>query len=300
MGELPADEIVDRYGKDAVRAAARFEPQAFARRLAVRDALDPAFTRTWLDYSAGLLQRDRLDVQTRACVLAAQFTMTRHAGRLRDLLEFAVGEQLDLRMILESVLQCFVYGGDVILDGALETFLAVVEEHGLLDSLRAGQLPPDGHDRDRDLVAEQATWDPADASDPRTADYLARYGPLAVSSALRQRPGWALDVIARYDGVDPEFTQLWLDAIYRRMYTRGVLDDKTRLLCMIGGLLAIGETTQSQHHMRSALRCGARPQEIMEIAFTGCLLFGHPSNLGGGVAQLLRILEAEDAAPQGE
>jgi alkylhydroperoxidase/carboxymuconolactone decarboxylase family protein YurZ len=293
MGESPADDVLGRYERVTVAAAARFQPDTFARRLAVRDALDPAFTRTWLAYSAGLLQRDILDVQTRTCVLAAQFTMTRHPGRLRDIVEFAIGERLDLRMILEAVLQCFVYGGDAILDEALETFLAVVEEHGLLDRLRAGQLPPDGHDGDRDLAAEQASWDPADAADPRTADYLERYGPLAVSSALLQRPGWALDVIERYDGVDREFTQLWLDAIYHGMYTRDVLDQKTRLLCMIGGLLAIGETTQSQHHMRSALRCGARPEEIFEIAFTGCLLFGHPSNLGGGVAQLLRILGSE-------
>jgi alkylhydroperoxidase/carboxymuconolactone decarboxylase family protein YurZ len=293
MTRPSADDLTERYGRETLAAAGRFQPETFARRLKVRDALDPAFAKTWLVYSAGLLRRDHLDIQTRACVLAAQFTMTRHQERLRDTLVFAIREHLDLRKILESVLQCFVYGGDAIIDGALETFLAVVDEHGLLDSLRVGQLPPDGQDEHRDLAAEQAAWDLADAADPRTAAYLDRYGPLAVSNALLQRPGWALDVIERYDSVDREFTQLWLDAIYRRMYARDVLDQKTRLLCMIGGLLAIGETTQSQHHMRSALRCGARPEEILEIAFTGCLLFGHPSNLGGGIAPFLRLLESE-------
>jgi alkylhydroperoxidase/carboxymuconolactone decarboxylase family protein YurZ len=290
-------QLIDRYGSDTVAAAGRFQPMTFARRLEVRDALDPAFTKTWLEYSAGLFTRPHLDVQTRVLVLAAQFTITRHPDRLRETLVFAVHEKLDLRQVLESVLQCYIYGGEVVLDAALETFLSVVDEYGLRERLQATQMPPDGRDAERDLARERAAWNPDDSADPRSLAYLDKYGWLAVSNAMLVRPGWALDAIERYDGVDPDFTRLWLENTYHRMYTRDVLDEKSRLLCMIGGLLAIGENAQSRHHMRSALRCGARPEEILEIAFMGCVLFGHPYMLGGAVRDFLQILEAEGRRP---
>lgn len=288
-----AASLEQRYGRDTVETVRRFQPADFDRRLALRDALDPAFTKAWLSYHAGLYARDHLDVRTRTLVLAGQFTMTRHHERLRDTVTVAVREGLDLREVLEVILQCIVYGGDVVIDGALEVFAEVAEQHGRLDDLRATRLPVDGTDDQRDLGAERAQWHPDDRADPRLEPTLERHGWLAVSTALRLRPKWALDLIEFLDGLDEEFTQLWLDATYHRMYSRGIVDDKTRLLCMVGDLLAVGEVTQSRRHMRGALRFGADPREVLEVAFMGCAVFGHPTMLGEAVKDFVRILDEE-------
>jgi alkylhydroperoxidase/carboxymuconolactone decarboxylase family protein YurZ len=63
------------------------------------------------------------------------------------------------------------------------------------------------------------------------------------------------------------------------MYSRGIVDDKTRLLCMIGDCLAVGESTQARGHMRGALRNGASPREIMEVIYQTCVNFGMPPML---------------------
>ena len=36
-----------------------------------------------------------------------------------------------------------------------------------------------------------------------------------------------------------DFAKLWLDYIYSGMYTRGILDDKTRVLCVVGELFVM-------------------------------------------------------------
>lgn len=290
------DRLTRRYGAEPIEQVRHFQPLTFDRRLEVRDALDPGYTKAWLSYSAGLFTRPHLDVGLRALILAAQFTMTRHPNRLRDVLVLAIRENLDLQQVLEAILQCGVYGGEVLLDAALDVFLSVVDEFDLRSAIQERQLPPDGRDADRDFEAEEAAWHPDDATDPRLPWILETYGRLAVSNALLARPKWAIDLIERYDQIDPGFTQLWLDATYHRMYTRNILDLKTRLLCMTGGLLSVGEAVQSRRHMRGALRAGAQPEQILEIAFMGCALFGHPHMLGGAVVDFMKILKEHNQA----
>jgi len=57
------------------------------------------------------------------------------------------------------------------------------------------------------------------------------------------------------------------------------VDDKTRLLCMVGDCLAVGEGTQARGHMRGAMRNRASPREIMEAIFQMCVNFGMPPML---------------------
>jgi alkylhydroperoxidase/carboxymuconolactone decarboxylase family protein YurZ len=63
------------------------------------------------------------------------------------------------------------------------------------------------------------------------------------------------------------------------MYSRFQLDDKTRLLCMVGDCLAVNEETNARGHMRGALRQGATPREVLEVIFQTCANFGMPPML---------------------
>ena len=96
---------------------------------------------------------------------------------------------------------------------------------------------------------------------------------------------FARKIIETFDGryepvrIDPEFAGLWVRFCYGDMYTRGIVDDKTRLLCMVGNCVAVGEGHEGRAHMKGALRKGAKPREILEVILQSCTNFGMPSML---------------------
>ncbi len=269
-----------KYGAGAIDAGLKIQPQTFARRLAQRDSLDQHFTQLWLDFTiSGMSQRPALDTRTRLLVLIGQYTMAKSHAALEDTVRAALAASVKPREILEIILQCAVYGGHTTVEPAIEVFHRLAEELGLLEELRASQLPPDGNDRTRSYEEERLTWHPDDVADPRYAGLMKRHGWLAVGRGLTMRPRHHLNVLAWLDAMDPEFAGLWVKFCYQGMYSRGIVDDKTRLLCMVGDCLAVGEGTQARGHMRGALRKGASPREVMEVILQTCVNFGMPPML---------------------
>jgi alkylhydroperoxidase/carboxymuconolactone decarboxylase family protein YurZ len=272
--------LEDKYGKRALDAGRAIQPTSFERRIEQRDSLDQHFTKAWLDFAiAGLSQRPALDTRTRLLVLAGQYTMAKSHPALEDTIQAALNAKVSAREVLEIILQCIVYGGHTVVDPAIEIFQRVAKERGVVEELRATQLPLDGHDSTRSYEEEHKAWHPDDMSDPRLPGLMERHGWLAVGRGLSLRPRHHLNVLSWLDTLDSEFADLWVKFCYGAMYSRGIVDDKTRLLCMIGDCLAVGEEVQSRGHMRGALRQGAHPREIMEICFQTAVNFGMPSML---------------------
>lgn len=274
--------------------AHRFRPSTFEDRFGLLSFLDPHFAGTWADYLDGLYARPGLDVRTRLLVLAGQYTVMGNQRGLRDVVTAAIAEDVRLKDVLESIFLTMVYGGESSMLDAVETFATVVGEHGLLDDVAAQGLPPEtGTASTRSLDDERRQWSEEDVADPRTAPLLERYGWEALSTGLRLRPRAQLDTVTRLDVVDQGFAALWLTAIYGRIYTRGVLDDRTRLLCMIGDCMAMGESKQLARHLRNALRHGASTEEVLEVIFQSCIVVGHPSALGLAFDRFITILDEE-------
>jgi alkylhydroperoxidase/carboxymuconolactone decarboxylase family protein YurZ len=123
-----------------------------------------------------------------------------------------------------------------------------------------------------------------------------KYGWLGISSALVLRPRHTLDNAEFLGGPDEEFTQAFYDFGYADMYGRMVLDHRTRLLCMVGNTLAIGEIVQTRHHMRTAIRQGASPREVLEVLFQSVLVVGHPNVVPERFRDLVAIVEDEPGA----
>lgn len=266
-----------KYGSAAFEAGLALQPGSFERRLAQRDELDQHFTKLWLDFAiAGMGRRKVLDERTRLLVLTGQFTMTRCAEALADAIHAALAAGVAAREILEVILQCAIYGGHAAVEPAIQIFHGIARERGLLESLRASQLPLDGRDRVRSYEAERRTWHPDDLADPRCADLMKRHGWLAVGRGLALRPRHHLNTLAWQDALDPEWADLWVKFVYQGMYARGILDEKTRLLCMVGNCVAVGEATQGRAHMKGALRAGASGREVMEVILQSAPNFGMP------------------------
>ena len=277
---MSQNDLRAKYGPNAFDVGRRIQGENFEKRVAERDSLDPHFTRAWIDFAInGMNARKALDTRTRLLVLVGQYTMAKSHAMLEDTIRAALDAKVNVREILEIVLQCVVYGGHTTVEPAIKVFHRVAEELKLLDDLRKTQLPLDGTNGKRSEAEERARWHADDRADPRTEDLVKRHGWLAVSRGLVLRPKHHLNVLEFLDKIDPEFAGLWVRFCYGDMYTRSIVDDKTRLLCMIGDCLAVGEATQSRGHMRGAMRNGASPKEVLEVVLQTCVNFGMPSTL---------------------
>ena len=277
---MPNSNLRAKYGDRAFNAGLTLQSNTFEDRVAQRDSLDQNFTKLWLDFAiSGLGSRPALDTRTRLLVLIGQYAMAKSHSALEDTVRAALAAGVNAREVLEIILQCVVYGGHTTVEPAIQVFHRVAAELGLLDELRQSQLPLDGNDSRRTYEEERKTWHPDDVADPRCADLVERHGWLAVGRGLTMRPHHHLNVLAWLDRMDPGFAGLWVRFCYGGMYTRGIVDDKTRLLCMVGDCLAVGEATQAKGHMRGAMRQGASPREVMEVVFQTAANFGMPPML---------------------
>jgi len=250
----------------------------FDERLALRDAIDPHFTKLWLDYAIkGLGRRNVLDERTRFLILIGQFTMTRNADALDETLRAALRAKVPPREVLEVILQSVVYGGNSVVDFALKIFVAVARELDVLDAMRAERAPLEDNDAKRSMDDERKSWHPDDVADPRREKMMTAHDWRGVSTGIRLRPKHHLNMLSYLHGLDEEFADLWVNFTYRGIYGRGVLDDKTRILCIVGNCFAVAEGIQIRSHMRGAMRAGATPREVLEVLFQSSAHFGMPT-----------------------
>ncbi len=277
---MSGPDLRRKYGDKAFEVGRRMQGAAFEQRVAQRDSLDQHFTKQWLEFAiAGMSDRPQLDVRTRLLVLAGQYTMAKSHKALEETVRAAVAAKVPAPEILEIILQCVVYGGHTTVDPAIDVFHRVAVELGLMEEIRKAQLPLDGTDSKRNYEAERAKWHPQDLADPRLQPMLDAHTWLAVGRGLTLRPKHHLNVLSWLHAMDPQFADLWVKFCYGGMYTRGIVDDKTRLLCMVGDCLAVGESVQAKGHMRGAMRQGAKPREVMEVVLYTCVNFGMPPAL---------------------
>jgi len=270
----------------------RYQP-GIRKRFESRSELDPAFAYAYLRYASRLLGRPALDARTRLLVMTGQFTMSRRHSRLRETIIAAIAQKLDLREVLEVIFQCAIYAGESIVDEPLDIFREEVAKAGLLDAVSRRGLRVGERAAARDLEEERTRWHPEDAADPRADKLIEKYGWHGISIALVLRPRHTLNNAEFLGGLDEGFTQAFYDFGYSDMYGRLVLDHRTRLLCMVGNTLAIGEIVQTRHHMRTAIRQGASPREVLEVLYQSVLVVGHPNVVPERIKDLVAIVEDE-------
>ena len=135
-------DLSEKYGEHAIANGLRLQPKSFARKLALRDSLDQHFTKAWIEFVIeGFGDRTLLDDRTRFLVLVGQFTMAKSAEALDDAIRAALAVTVPAREVLEIILQCAIYGGNTVVDPALDIFAAIADELGLMDELKKSQLP---------------------------------------------------------------------------------------------------------------------------------------------------------------
>lgn len=97
--------------------------------------------------------------------------------------------------------------------------------------------------------------------------------------------------IKRLADISPEFAKVNVEFPFGELYTRKVLDEKTRELATIAALTVQGfALPELKVHVRGALNCGANREEILEIITQMIAYCGFP----GATNALLAAKEAFD------
>lgn len=101
---------------------------------------------------------------------------------------------------------------------------------------------------------------------------------LAMSTAMSGEER-AQELFDEFSSWDEEFSLLFQRFVFGGLYSRTVLDQKTRELCAISALVARNALPQLGSHMKAALRMGATRAEVMEVCFQTCVYAGAPNTL---------------------
>ena len=239
------------------------------------EELDPHYARLLRDFThGGMFRRGILDERSRTLVVVGQFVamdeMEELSGHIRSALECGATP----REVLEVILQTTVYFGYPKAKRAVRVFRRVIDALGRLHEIEDTRLPAEGPQRS--LEAERAAWETPPQQVAKREALLRKYGWRSLSPGLRLQPTHHIASVERLDRVDPNFNKLWLDYIYAGMYSRGVLDDRTRILCIVGELFVAGEFHQAENHIRNALQHGASPREVLEVILQSTIYAGMP------------------------
>jgi len=277
-----SERFKQKYGAKAIENGMRLRPADFLDEVEWRDKIDQHYTRAWLDFTyGGLFTRKGLDERTRLLVSIAQFLSLNELEELERQIPSALAAGAKPREVLEVILQATVYIGYLKAGRGARLCIKVFEKLGRLDEITGDQLPLDGRASQRSLEEERKRW-PAAKSAGETAlreELIQKYGWSGVSTRIRTQSHQGYDSINCYDRIDPPYLKLWFDFIYGELYTRGIVDDRTRLLVMVGICLAVDEPINLDNHMRGALLFGATPREVMEVLVNSTAYVGMPTTI---------------------
>jgi alkylhydroperoxidase/carboxymuconolactone decarboxylase family protein YurZ len=255
-----------------------------------RDELDPHYAKLWLDYTyGGLYNRGVLTERARLLVAISQAVAMDEMETLESHIKSALKLKVNPREILEVLLQITVYLGTPKITRAVRVFRKLMTKAGRMKEIKASQLPIDGRTRERNLESERPTWRVPDSKFPEREAMMQKYGWHGISAGIRLQPTHHAETVIQFDRLDQNYLKLWLDFIYAGMYVRGILDDKTRLLCMVGVCAVLDEQIQGENHQRAALMLGATPKEVLEVLWHSTIYAGMPRCLRA-VRQFDRVL----------
>ncbi len=102
-------------------------------------------------------------------------------------------------------------------------------------------------------------------------------------------------LLARFAAVCPDFETEVVSVVGGRVWTRPGLDLKTRSLCSICALAALGRVNALRLNFQMALKNGATPEEIFEALFQVAVYAGYPA-MWDALVMLEEVLGAEEGA----
>ncbi len=106
----------------------------------------------------------------------------------------------------------------------------------------------------------------------KSAETRAKFHPGSGRSSLNSNP-WA--------ELSPELANVVNDMAMGGVYSNPALELKTRALCTVAALVALGEETYAVNWMRNALNVGATQEELVTIIDQLFVYIGTPKTVSG-------------------
>ena len=99
----------------------------------------------------------------------------------------------------------------------------------------------------------------------------------------QMNPGLEAALSERYDTDVPEMAETLVEWAYGRVYAREGVDLKTRQLCTVAALTALGGQTgpQLKINIENTLKAGASETEIFEVIWQMAVYGGMPAAING-------------------
>lgn len=96
-------------------------------------------------------------------------------------------------------------------------------------------------------------------------------------------PGLEAALADRYDGAVPGMAETLVEWAYGRHYAREGLDLRSRQLCTVAALVAMGGQTapQLKVNIEHALAAGASEREVLEVIWQMAVYGGMPAAING-------------------
>jgi alkylhydroperoxidase/carboxymuconolactone decarboxylase family protein YurZ len=111
----------------------------------------------------------------------------------------------------------------------------------------------------------------------RRRDHLySKYDHDALDSGYASGREGFMARMAELDAIDESWAKGFVEWVYGQVYTRRVLDPKTRELCAVGEHVVLGNDRAMTTHMKAALRYGATPEEVREVCLHTAVYNGFP------------------------
>lgn len=290
------ERLKQKYGSETIENGLRLRPHDFIDEVEWRDRIDQHYTLAWLEFTyGGIFKRKALDERTRLLVSIAQFLCLDELEEFERQIPSALAAGATPREVLEVILQATIYIGYLKAGRGARLCIKVIESLGRLDEITNTQLPLNGRTAERSLEKERQSWPAAKSPEEaaRREQLLEKYGWSGVSPRIRFQAHQGYETINSFDRTEPGYLKLWFDFIYRDMYSREIIDHRTRLLVMVGICLALDEAVQLENHMRGALIQGATPREVLEVIIQSTAYVGMPTTVVTG-RLLERIVKEEN------
>jgi 4-carboxymuconolactone decarboxylase len=103
-------------------------------------------------------------------------------------------------------------------------------------------------------------------------------------------------LIARFGAVCPDFREEVVSVVGGRIWTRGGIDLKTRSLCSLCVLAALGRVNALKLNFEMALNNGATIEEIFEALFQVAAYAGFPA-MWDALVSLEQVIAERERAP---
>jgi 4-carboxymuconolactone decarboxylase len=100
-------------------------------------------------------------------------------------------------------------------------------------------------------------------------------------------------VMARFKNLSPAFENEAISVVFGRTWSRDAIDPKTRALCSIGILAALGRHGALRIVFGIALKNGASVDEITEALLQAAIYAGYPAALDA-LPVLVSVLEVDE------